>query len=228
MCENMKLEWAMEDRPREKLARTGPSSLTNAELIAVLLGTGTTSDHVLEVAQRMLGAAENSLGRLAGLPIEDLVSLHGIGQAKALRFKAAIEIARRIPFETVPKDSKIENSQDAFRMLAANLGDLAHEEFWLILLNRRSKVLSKVRISQGGLTSTVVDPRVVFSEALKVKASSIIVAHNHPSGSLNPSQADVDLTRKLVDAGKLLDIQLIDHLIISGNNYCSFADSGLL
>jgi DNA repair protein RadC len=218
----------MEDRPREKLSDHGPGSLTNVELVAALLGTGTATDHVLAVAEKMLNATENSLGRLAGLPIEDLVTMHGIGHAKAVRLKAAIEIARRIPLETVPKDFKIVTSQDAFRVLAPHLGDLPHEEFWIVLMNRRSKVIRKTKVSQGGLTSTIVDPRIIFGEAFKLKASSIIVAHNHPSGSLNPSEADLALTRKLVGGAKFLDIQLVDHLIIGGNNYCSFADSGLL
>lgn len=218
----------MEERPREKLGSTGAGSLTNVELIAVLLGSGTANEHVLDVAKKMLLATENSLGRLFALPLEDLVQMHGVGRAKATRLKAAVELARRIPLETVPKDFKVETSRDAFMVLAPNLGDLPHEEFWILLLNRRSKVTLKTKISQGGLTSTIADPRIIFKLALKEQASSIIVAHNHPSGSLNPSQSDIDLTRKLSDAGKLLDIQLVDHLIISGNNYCSFADSGLL
>lgn len=218
----------MEERPREKLGSTGAGSLTNVELIAVLLGSGTANDHVLDVAKKMLQATENSIGRLFALPLEDLVEMPGVGRAKAMRLKAAVEIARRIPLETVPKDFKIETSRDAFMVLAPNLGDLPHEEFWILLLNRRSKVILKTKISQGGLTSTVADPRIIFKLALKEQASAIIVAHNHPSGSINPSEADAGLTRKLADAGKLLDIQLVDHLIISGNNYCSFADSGLL
>jgi DNA repair protein RadC len=224
----MKVEWAMEDRPREKLAGGGPTILTDVEVIAVLLGTGTVSNPVLDTAKKLLEAAENDLGILAGLSLRDMMGIHGIGHAKALRLKAAIEYARRTQFERAPKDFKVVTSQQAFRVLAPNLGDVPHEEFWVIFLNRRSGVLRKTRVSQGGLSSTVVDPRIIFSQALNAKASSIIVAHNHPSGNLTPSQSDIDLTKKLSGAGKLLDIQLVDHLIISGNNYCSFADSGLL
>ena len=162
------------------------------------------------------------------MPISDLTNIHGIGKAKAVYFKAAIEFARRTNFEEVPKDFKVITSQDAYRVLGPHLGDLNHEEFWLLLLNRRAKVIRKLMVSQGGMTSTVADPRIIFRHALYYEASSIIVAHNHPSGSLSPSAADLDLTKKLALAGKFLEIQLVDHLIISGNKYCSFADSGLL
>ena len=218
----------MEDQPREKLAERGASALTDIEVIAVLLGTGSPNGDVLVTAKKLLRVAENDLARLAGLPIEDMLNIHGIGHAKALRLKAAIEFARRTQFYKVPKDHKIGTSKDAFRMLVSNLGHLSHEEFWMLLLNRGSKLIGKKMVSQGGLTSTVVDPRRIFKLALREQASSIIVAHNHPSGSLTPSAADMDLTKKLVTAGKFLDIQLVDHLIISGNKYCSFADSGLL
>lgn len=222
------VNWAKEDRPREKLTDYGAASLTDVELLTIMLGTGTASDHVSAIAQKMVDKAESDLGRLAGLPIRELMGMDGVGHAKAVLLKAAIEFARRAQFATVPRNFKITASQQAFHVFVPNLGDLPHEEFWIALLNRHSKIIGKKRISQGGINSTVVDPRLIFSSALEVKASSIIVAHNHPSGNLTPSQADIELTKKLVGAGKLLDIQLVDHLIISGNNYCSFADSGLL
>jgi DNA repair protein RadC len=220
--------WAKEERPREKLEDTGPASLTNVELLAVLLGTGTSTEHVLDVAKKMLDTVENSVARLVALSIKDLMNMHGIGHAKAVKIKAVMELARRTHFEDIPKNFKVGTSQDAFRVLAPNLGGLSHEEFWMLALNRRSKFIGKKKVSQGGLTSTVADPRIIFKWAFDMEATSIIVAHNHPSGSLNPSQADIDLTKKLAGGAKILDIQLVDHLIISGNNYCSFADSGLL
>lgn len=222
--------WALKDeRPREKLERKGELVLTDVELVAILLGTGSKTAHVLELAEKVLNAAGNSLNRLSRMSVSELTNLHGVGFAKAIRIKAGIEIARRIQFEPIPKDFRIKTSGDAFRVLGPNLGGYLHrEEFWMVSLNRRSKIIEKMMVSQGGLSSTIADPRVIFSRALAQKASSIIVAHNHPSGSLEPSQADIDLTKKLKGAGELLDIQLIDHLIISENNYYSFADSGLL
>lgn len=216
------------DKPREKLDRE-PSELTDVELIAVLLGTGSKNDNVLELAGKLLKSADNNLTQLARRPLYNLMSLHGIGIAKGSRFKAAMEIARRMQFDVVPRGFKVKTSQDAFKILGPNLGsELYTEEFWAIFLNKRCKLIEKTMISRGGLSSTVADPRVIFGRALDAKASSIIVAHNHPSGSLEASQADINLTKKLKAGGELLDIQLIDHLIISGNNYCSFADSGLL
>ncbi|MEI9921256.1 MAG: DNA repair protein RadC [Bacteroidota bacterium] len=229
ITQNPKWRWvAMEDRPREKLTKNGPVSLTNVELLAVLLGTGTSSDHVMDIAESILSAVDNDIGRLVAMSIEDLKSMHGIGHARAVRFKAVMEFARRAQLEKAKRDLKIVTSKDAFRALAPDLGDLPHEEFWMLLLNQRSKVIDKMVVSRGGIASTIVDPRIVYSKAIELKASSLIVAHNHPSGNLNPSQADIDLTKKLVAVGKIADIQLVDHLIISGNNYCSFADSGLM
>jgi len=221
-------KWGSEG-PREKLLGKGPGSLSNLELIALLLSTGTANNSILDIARKILDLTGNQLGEIARLPISTLTSVHGIGKAKAVFFKAAIEFARRTQFEAVPEDFKVITSKDAFRVLGPHLGgDLNHEEFWIILLNRRAKVIRKNMISQGGMTSTVADPRVIFRQALYYEASSMIVAHNHPSGGLSPSAADIDLTKKLAMAGKFLEIQLVDHLIISGDNYCSFADSGLL
>lgn len=218
----------MEDRPREKLANSGPSSLSDLELLAILLGTGTATDHVLDVAQKVLNATENNIARLAGFPVEDLTKIPGIGHVKAVRIKAVAELARRFRFDSIQRAIKIITSQDAFNVLAGNLGDLPHEEFWALFLNGGSTLISKKMISRGGLTSTVADPRKILKLAITEQATTFIVAHNHPSGGLNPSQSDIELTKKLVGGAKLLDLQLVDHLIISGNNYCSFADSGLL
>lgn len=221
-------KWGISEGPREKLLGKGPGSLTDLELIAVLLSTGTANNSIMDIAKKILDLTDNNLGEIARLPISDLTNIHGIGKVKAIYFKAAIEFARRTQFETVPKDFKVVTSRDAFRVLGPHLGDLNQEEFWMLLLNRRSKVIRKFMISRGGMTSTIADPRIIFRQALYHEASSFIVAHNHPSGSLTPSEADMDLTKKLATAGKFLEIQLVDHLIISGNKYCSFADSGLL
>jgi len=222
--------WALnEDRPREKLSSNKEADMTDVELVAAILGTGSKNDHVLELAKKLLKSVDNSITRLTRASVSELRNVYGVGHAKASRLRAAAELFRRTQFDTIPKDFKVITSRDAFRVLGIHLGgELYVEEFWAVFLNRRSKILNKTRISTGGMTSTIADPRIIFGEALKLKASSIIVAHNHPSGSLKPSQADINLTKKLVEGGKIMDIQLVDHLIISGNNYCSFADSGLL
>lgn len=216
------------DRPREKLKEKGAETLSNEELIAVILGTGTHSQSVFEIAKKVLAEGENTVGGVVELPIKKLMKIHGIGPYRAVSLKAVLEIGRRAKYEHVPQKFKVITSRDAYKVFAPEIADLSHEEFWVVLLDRRSRVILKRRIGQGGLTSTVADPRIIFKLALDEEASSFIVAHNHPSGETYPSQADVDLTKKLQGAAKFLDLQLVDHLIISGNNYCSFADSGLL
>lgn len=221
-------DWALAERPREKFMDKGPESLTDAELVAIMIGTGTSAGSVLDIARKILEAADNNMSRLATIPIKALINIKGVGLANAVKIKALMEAIRRGRYESAPENLKIGSSHDAFRVVRIDLAHLHHEEFWVVLLNRASRVITRKRISQGGLTSTIADPRIIFKLAMSEDAPSIIVAHNHPSGNLTPSQADIDLTRKLVAAGKLLDIQVVDHLIISGNNYCSFADSGLM
>jgi DNA repair protein RadC len=216
------------DGPREKLIEKGAEALSDVEVIAGLIGTGTANNSAMVIAMKILDLAENNLGRLAHLSIRDLMKVHGVGHAKAAYLKVALELYRRAQFEPVPKDFKVVTSKDAFRVLGPHLGALDHEEFWVIYLNRRSRIIYKTMVSQGGLTSTIADPRIIFRIALDVHASSLIIAHNHPSGDVDPSQADLHITRKLFEGAKIFDLQLVDHLIISGNNYCSFADSGLL
>jgi DNA repair protein RadC len=216
------------DGPREKLVGKGPEALSDVEVIAGVIGTGTANNSAMVIARNLLDLAENSLGRLAQLTIRDLMKVHGIGHAKAVYLKVALELYRRAQFEPVPKDFRVVTSKDAFRVLGPCLGALNHEEFWAIYLNRRSRIIYKTMVSKGGLTSTIADPRVIFRIALDMNASSLVIAHNHPSGDVDPSQADLDITRKLSEGAKIFDLQLVDHLIISGNNYCSFADSGLL
>jgi DNA repair protein RadC len=220
--------WSPDDRPREKLILKGKSALSDAELIAILLGSGTNSLSAVDLAKKVLQPAENNLHQLARLTVKDFVKIKGIGEAKALTIVAALELGRRRKDLDGIEKNKITGSKDAYDVLKADLLDIAHEEFWIILLNRANRVIKKSQISQGGVSGTVADPKLIFKFALEELASGIILAHNHPSGNLTASQADLDLTKRLRDAGKLLDIQVLDHLIVAGQKYFSFADEGLI
>ena len=221
-------EWSAEDRPREKMILKGKSALSDAELIAILMGSGTQTLSALDLARQILGAAGNSLHALAQLTIRDLIRIKGVGQVKAITLIAALELGRRRK-EVVPEERpKISSSRDAFEILKSELLDLPHEEFWILLLNRANRVIKKHQVSQGGVAGTVADPKIIFKVAVEELASGIIVAHNHPSGNLSASQADVQLTQRLKDGGKLLEIQVLDHLIVAGHKYFSFADEGLM
>jgi DNA repair protein RadC len=220
--------WAAEDRPREKLLLKGTAALSDAELIAILLGTGTASMSAVDVAKSMLQQAGNNLDDLARFTVKDLMKIKGIGEAKAIAIVSALELGRRRKDSGATDRPKIAVSKDAFDLLKGDLMDIPHEEFWVLLLNRANRVIKKHKISLGGVHGTVADPKIIFKTALEELASGIIVAHNHPSGNLTPSQQDIDLTRKLKEAGRLLEIQLLDHLIVAGKQYYSFADEGLL
>lgn len=220
--------WAAEDRPREKLLLKGTAALSDAELIAILLGTGTASMSAVDVAKSMLQQAGNNLDDLARFTVKDLMKIKGIGEAKAITIVSALELGRRRKETGSQEKPRIAVSKDAYDLLKGDLMDIPHEEFWLLLLNRANRVIKKHKISLGGVHGTVADPKIIFKTALEELASGIIVAHNHPSGNLTPSQQDIDLTRKLKEAGKLLEIQLLDHLIVAGKQYYSFADEGLL
>jgi DNA repair protein RadC len=220
--------WSAEDRPREKLILKGKSALTNAELIAILLGSGTQTVSAVELARTVLQNSGNDLNDLARLTVRDLIKIKGIGQVKALTIVAALELGRRRKELEQEEKPKVTSSRDAFDILKQDLLDIPHEEFWVLLLNRANRVIRKHQISQGGVSGTVADPKIIFKSALEELASGIILAHNHPSGNLTASQADIDLTRKLKDAGKLLEIQVLDHVIIAGQKYYSFADEGML
>lgn len=220
--------WAAEDRPREKLLLKGTAALSDAELIAILLGTGTSAMSAVDVAKSMLQQAGNNLDDLARFTVKDLMKIKGIGEAKAITIVSALELGRRRKEIGTQEKPKITASKDAYDLLKGDLMDLPYEEFWLLLLNRANRVIKKHKISLGGVHGTVADPKIIFKTALEELASGMIVAHNHPSGNLTPSQQDIDLTRKLKEAGKLLEIQLLDHLIVAGKQYYSFADEGLL
>ena len=221
-------QWAPEDRPREKLLQKGTSALSDAELIAILLGTGTVKHSAVDLARQVLLAGNNSLDDLARMSVSDLKKVKGIGTVKAIVLAASMELGRRRKEIITVDKPKVGGSRDAFELLRSELMDLPNEEFWLLLLNRANRVIRKKRISEGGLSGTVADPRIIFKLALEELACSIIVAHNHPSGNLVASQSDIELTRRLKEAGKVMEIQLLDHLIIAGNKYFSFADEGMM
>ena len=219
--------WAEEDRPREKLLLKGKSTLSEAELIAILLGSGNKKQTAVELAQHILNHCQNNLGALARLSVKDLQKFNGIGEAKAISIVAALELGRRRKESEPIKKVKINSSTDAFELLNGNLTDLNHEEFWIILLKRNNEVIRKEMISKGGFSGTLVDAKIIFKRALEESASAIILAHNHPSGNLKASKEDIQLTKKLIEAGKSLDIQVLDHIIIADQNYFSFTDQGL-
>lgn len=221
-------EWSPEDRPREKLLLKGTSALSEAELVAILIGSGTTKTSAVELAKKVLQLSKNNLNELARMGVKDLMKIKGIGEAKAITIVAALELGRRRKAQDVEEKPKISSSKDAFDLIQGDLMDLPHEEFWVLLLNRMNQVVKKKRISEGGVTGTVADPKIIYKLALEDLATGVIVAHNHPSGNLKPSQSDIDLTRKLKEAGKFLEVQLLDHLIIANRNYFSFADEGLI
>jgi DNA repair protein RadC len=220
--------WSPEDRPREKLLLKGTPVLSDAELVAILLGTGTTTTSAVELAKRVLQTVDNNLHELARLSVKDLMKVKGIGEVKAITIIAALELGRRKKDLDPEEKPRISSSRDVFEILKANLLDIHHEEFWVLLLNRANRVIKKHQISQGGVAGTVADPKIIFKVALAELASGIVLAHNHPSGNLTASQADIDLTKKLKEAGKLLEIQVLDHVIIAGQKYFSFADEGML
>jgi DNA repair protein RadC len=220
--------WAEQERPREKMLHKGSHTLTEAELLAVLLGSGTRALSAVDLAQQLLGTVNNDLHELARRTVYDLMELRGIGQAKALTIVAALELGRRRQSQRPSKRPVIRSSQDAFDCIGHQLSDLSHEEFWILLLNRANRVIGLEQISQGGTAGTVVDGKVLFRKALLRRASSVILCHNHPSGNLQPSRADIEITQKLKDGGKMIDVLVLDHLIIAEHQYFSFADEGIL
>jgi DNA repair protein RadC len=220
--------WAEEDRPREKLLSQGRRTLTDAELIAILIGSGSTTETAVELSKRILHSCSNDLNALAKLTVVELCKFKGIGEAKAISIIAALEIGRRRKDSEQPVSNKIGTSKDIFLMLLPQFADLPHEEFWILLLSKANKVLNKVLISKGGQSATVVDAKIIFKAALENNAASIILAHNHPSGNLSPSQEDINLTKKIVSAAKLLDFTVLDHIIMTDKAYFSFADENYL
>lgn len=220
--------WAEDDRPREKLITKGRQALSDAELLAILLASGNKNETAVQLAQRILNSHQNSINQLAKLQLNDLKKFKGVGEAKAVTIAAALEIGRRRTEETIEEKIKITSPKYAYDILKAKLGDLPHEEFWVIFMNRSNSVIKTECISKGGVSGTIVDVRLILKPAIECLASGIILAHNHPSGNLKPSQEDIHLTKKIKEAAKLLDISIQDHLIIGDQAYYSFADEGLL
>lgn len=222
------LSWAEEDRPREKLLLKGKAALSDAELLGILIGSGTRSLSAVDLCKLILQESEQNLNQLAKLSVKDLQKFKGIGEAKAICIVSALELGRRRKEAPPVKRPKITCSQDAYDIIKAELWDQPHEEFWLLMLNRANQVIRKERCSAGGVSGTVSDPKIIFKAALQQLASSLILVHNHPSGNLKPSEADLKLTKKLKEAGAMLDIPVLDHLIFTDHGYYSFADEGVL
>ena len=220
--------WNEDDRPREKLLLKGRISLSDAELIAILIGSGSRNESAVSLSQRILASANNNLNELERLSIAELMQFKGIGKAKAISIAAAMELGRRRRAAEALERKKITSSHSVFEYLQPILGELPHEEFWILYLNNSNKIIKSAQLSKGGITGTVVDVRLTFKEALQLRAVGIILAHNHPSGTLKPSQADIQLTKKLKTAGESLDIKVLDHLIITEKAYFSFADENLI
>ncbi len=220
-------QWAENDKPREKLLAKGSKALSDAELLAIILGSGTTKKTAVELAQEILATANNNLNSLASFTLNDLKKHKGVGEAKGINIIACLELGRRRKEATTLEKPKITCSKDAYILLQEHLHDLPHEEFWIINLTRSNQVINIRQISKGGVTGTVVDAKIVFKTAIDNNAVAVIISHNHPSGNNKPSNEDIKLTSKLREAGKVLDIPILDHVIYTNNGYYSFADEGI-
>ena len=219
--------WALDDRPREKLVAKGKASLSDAELIAIIIGSGNREESAVALSKRILQSVNGNIHQLARLSIEKLMAFKGVGAAKAVAIITALELGKRRQLENIKESSTITSSKDVFTLMQPVLGDLEHEEFWGLFLDNSNSVVGKRQISKGGLTATLVDVRVLYKRALELAAVAIIVCHNHPSGKRQPSAADKHITQKIKQAGITLDIKLLDHLIITEKAYFSFADEGI-
>jgi len=220
--------WSEDDQPREKLLYKGKSILSDAELLAILIGSGSRNESAVDLSKRILQQNNNQLHQLQKQTIQQLMQFRGIGEAKAVSIVAALELAKRLQLSETKELTKIGSSANVCSLMQPVIGDLPHEEFWVLLLNNSNKVIYKLQLSKGGLTQTVVDIRLIFKTALEHLATALIIVHNHPSGQLSPSVADKDITQKIKLAGNSLDIRLLDHLIVTRSDYFSFADEGIL
>jgi DNA repair protein RadC len=220
--------WSEDDKPREKMLRKGLASLSDAELVAILIGSGNTEESAVTLSKRILASVNHELGELGRLTIPQLLKFKGIGKAKAVTIAAALELGRRRRSEAAGKISRISSSREVFELMQPLIGELPHEDFWIVYLNNANRVLQTVRLSIGGITGTLVDVRLVMKQALERGAVALILAHNHPSGTLKPSEADRQLTLRLKKAASALDIKILDHLIITTRDYFSFADQNIL
>ncbi|HBT84342.1 MAG: DNA repair protein RadC [Fermentimonas sp.] len=222
-------QWAEEDRPREKLLLKGVSTLSDSELIAILIGSGNSEQSAVELAKSILREADNDLNKLARMSVTDLINgFRGIGEAKAVTITAALELGRRRKAREPVKRRKITSSRLAYEEFIPVLTDLNHEETWALLTDRSNKVITSIQVSRGGISGTVVDIRLILREALNYYASGIFLGHNHPSENCRPSPQDTQITKKLKEAARWMDIVLLDHIIVCGDNYFSFADEGII
>ncbi|WP_439479118.1 RadC family protein [Chryseobacterium aquaticum] len=219
---------AEDDRPREKFLLKGRNSLSDSELLAIIMGSGSRDETAVELARKILASVDNNWHQLSLLTIKDLTKFKGVGEVKAISIATALEIGRRRASQEIPEKPQISSSNDAYQILKFHLADLRTEEFWAIFLNQSNKVIHISQLTQGGINQSIVDIRILFKNALDHFATGIIVAHNHPSGNLKPSSEDIHITKKIKEAGVLMNIQLLDHLIITQNSYLSFADENLL
>jgi DNA repair protein RadC len=220
--------WAEEDRPREKLLLKGKGQLTDAEHLAILIGSGTKELSAVDLSKLILSHAGNNLNNLAKLSLKDLMKFKGIGEAKAITIVSALELGRRRKESEEEKRTKITSSYVAYQYFSKYLLDLDHEEFWILLLNRNLEIIKPIQISTGGVSGTVADPKIIFKNAIEHLASAVILTHNHPSGNLNPSNADIQLTKRIVELGIMLEITISDHIIFTNNGFYSFADDNKL
>lgn len=220
--------WAVDDRPREKLINRSKRALTDAELLAIIIGSGTSNESAVDLSKRILGSVSNNLAELSGMSVSDLSRFKGIGPAKAINIIAALELGRRRRLGESLQRGSIVSSRDAFELIQPIIGDLAFEEFWIITLNRGNLIKRTICISEGSVAGTVADPKKIFKMALEDNASAIILCHNHPSGLVKPSSNDNMVTRKCQESGKFLELPVLDHIIVASNKYFSYADEGLL
>lgn len=220
--------WSQDDQPREKLMNKGTSVLSNAELMAILIRTGSHNQSAVDLCKRILEANDQKINLLAQQDIRTLKQFKGIGEAKAIIIIAALELGKRRRLEEAKAIPRISSSKSVFEIMQPLIGDLKHEEFWIVMLNNDQRIIGKSQLSSGGLTSTVVDVRILFKRALEAMATSVILVHNHPSGQLKPSASDKEITHKIKDAGKVLDIKLLDHIIVTQHDYLSFADENII
>ncbi len=220
--------WSEDDRPREKLMQKGKAALSDAELIAILIGSGSRNESAVELSKRILSSVDNNLNALGKLSIQQLIGFKGIGEAKAIAIIAAMDLGRRRRGEEALELKKITSSKMIFEIMQPVIGELPHEEFWIIYVNNSNRVLSKSQLSKGGITATLVDVRLIFKNVLEIGATGIVLCHNHPSGALRASDADIKITKKIKIAAESLDISVLDHLIVGEHGYFSFADEGIL
>ncbi len=217
--------WSLDDRPREKLMSKGTESLSDSELLAIILGSGNKNQSAVDLAREILNSCKNNLNTLGKMFLSDLKNFEGVGDAKAISVIAAMELGRRRKVEDISNKKIIKSSKDVFDLFHPILTDKAHEEFWIILLNNSNVVIDKLRTSQGGTTGTVMDVKLIMKHTLSCLAQGIVIVHNHPSGSIHPSNSDINITNKIKQAASFFDIKLLDHIIVGGDNYYSFADN---